>query len=182
MIAWCTDYSTDTSLTTLWHQILSKSGLAKALSEVFLSISTSKIAHVFINEAFDVSLQIPQVVSIADLPTAIEPQMPGVWLTTANSIENDELDGITLAKHFALLLLDDVGDILRDIDHEHGPKEVSHPLAEFVQLVKPTMSYVAIVWSILPVPAVMRLIFEDSCKCPSSTTSRSDASSSCRVT
>ncbi len=138
-----THRSIDTSMTTLWHQILSKSGLAKALSEVYLSISTSKIAHVFINEAFDVSLQIPQIANIADLPTAIEPQMPGVWLTTANSVENDEsLDGITLARHFALLLLDDVNNILRDIDHEHGPKEVSHPLAEFVQIVKPTMSYV----------------------------------------
>ena len=68
--------------------------------------------------------------------------MPGLWLTTASSIEEDdeELDGTILAKHFALLLLDDVENILKDIDHEHGPREVSHPLAQFVQIVKPTMS------------------------------------------
>ena len=128
---------------TLWHDILCRSSLAKALSEVYLSISTSKIAHVFINDTLDISLQIPQVSSIAELPSVMEPQMPGVWLTTANSLEEDEsLDGITLAKHFALLLLDDVENILKDIDHDLGPKEVSHPLAEFVQIVKPTMSYV----------------------------------------
>lgn len=135
----------DTVMSSLWHQILTRSSLAKALSEVYLSISTSKIAHVFINDTFDVSLQIPQISSISELPTAIEPQMPGVWLTTANSLGEDDgesLDGISLAKHFALLLLDDVDNIVKDIDHEHGPKEVSHPLAEFVQIVKPTMSYV----------------------------------------
>jgi hypothetical protein len=125
----------------LWHRILSQSSLAKALSEVYLSISTSRIAHVFINDAFDTSLQIPQISHISELPTSIEPQRPGVWLTTANSLEDDEsLDGLMLAKHFALLLLDDVDNILKDIDHEHGPKEVAHPLADFVRLVKPTMS------------------------------------------
>lgn len=113
------------------------------MSEVYHSISTSKIAHIFINNTFDVSLQIPQITSISELPTAIEPQVPGTWLTTASSIEDDEsLDSNTLAKHFALLLLDDVERILKDIDHEHGSRDVSHPLAEFVQIVKPTMSYV----------------------------------------
>ena len=149
-----------------------------------MSISRSKIAHVFINEAFDVSLQIPQTPSIAELPTAIEPQMPGVWLTTANSVEvDDSMDGFTLAKHFALLLLDDVENILKDIDHEHSPKEVSHPLAEFVQIVKPTMSYVSSpcrrLWS-SNCPGSDRLTAF--CKCPKLTTSPSDASSSCLVT
>lgn len=130
-------------MATLWHQILSKSTLAKALSEIFLSISASKIAHVFISDALDCSLQIPQVSSISELPTVIEPQMPGLWLTTANSFDQDDESinsNIVLAKHFALLLLDDVENILKDIDHEHGPREVSHPLADFVQIVRPTMS------------------------------------------
>lgn len=133
------------SSNTLWKQILAKSSLAKAMSEVYHSISTSRIAHVFINKTFDRSLQIPQISSISELPTVIEPQMPGTWLTTASSIEDDEsLDSNTLAKHFALLLLDDVDNILKDIDHEHGSRDLSHPLAEFVQIVKPTMSYVFI--------------------------------------
>ncbi len=159
-------YQKDTSLNTLYHHVLTASNLARALSEVYLSISTSKIAHVFLDDGSELSLQIPQVTSIAELPSTIEPQMPGVWVTTANSLEDEEnLDGLTLAKHFALLLLDDVENILKDIDleyvghdeHENGDGERksgsgtksgtmsmknSHALARFVQLVRPTMSYV----------------------------------------
>ncbi|KAI9884378.1 MAG: hypothetical protein M1823_003832 [Watsoniomyces obsoletus] len=167
------------SLNTLYHNILTQSNLARALSEVYLSISTSKIAHVFLDDGSELSLQIPQVTSIAELPSSIEPQMPGVWVTTANSLEEEEegLDGFTLAKHFALLLLDDVENILKDIDLEYTGfdndqpenntgrggnssnigdkvgrrrpggggmnmnKRNSHALARFVQLVRPTMSF-----------------------------------------
>lgn len=148
-------------MTTLWHQILTKSTLAKALSEVYLSISASKIAHIFINDTLDCSLQIPQISSISELPTAIEPQMPGLWLTTANSFDHDDESvdsNIVLAKHFALLLLDDVENILKDIDHEHGPREVSHPLADFVQTVKPTMSYVSSLIARAGLPSLLSVL------------------------
>ncbi|KAI9801009.1 MAG: hypothetical protein M1825_003543 [Sarcosagium campestre] len=133
---------TGTPMPFLWTEILSKSSLAKAMSEVFLSISASKIAHVFIGDSFDVSLQIPQPDSISRLPTIKDPQMPGLWLTTANIFDEDEdLDEKELAKQFGLLLLDDVDNILRDIDTENGPPELSSPLVEFVRIVKPTMSF-----------------------------------------
>ncbi|KAI9849504.1 MAG: Nitrogen permease regulator 3 [Sclerophora amabilis] len=133
------------SMTKLWNLILVRSSLAKAMSEVFISISASKIAHVFLNDHFDVSLQIPQVQSIADLPSYIEPQMPGVWLTTADSFDEDEdSEHNTIAKHFALLLLDDVENIVRDINTEPGPPKISDPLVKFVRIVKPTMSFLEI--------------------------------------
>ncbi|KAI9838465.1 MAG: Nitrogen permease regulator 3 [Thelocarpon superellum] len=130
-------------MSSLWHSILSRSGLAKALSGVFLSISTSKIAHVFINDRFDVSLQIPQLASISVLPSIVEPQMPGVWLTTAN-IYNEEDDGVeenTFARYSSLLLLDDVENIVKDIDRENGPPPLANSLVKFVNIVKPTMSF-----------------------------------------
>ncbi|KAI9811527.1 MAG: Nitrogen permease regulator 3 [Thelocarpon impressellum] len=134
-----------TPMTSLWPAIVRKSGLAKALVDVFLAIASSKIAHVFISDQrFDVSLQIPQVTSISAMPSAIEPQMPGVWLTTADVHEDDEgaeESSTRLAKHFSLLLLDDVDNILKDIEREPSPLPLASSLAKFVKLVKPTMSF-----------------------------------------
>ncbi|KAI9819740.1 MAG: Nitrogen permease regulator 3 [Phylliscum demangeonii] len=140
---------------TLWDQVLAGSGLAKVLSEVYLAISGSQIAHVVLNTHYDISLQIPQLTSLARLPTAIEPQLPGLWLTTADRISPDDemdagVDEITLAKLFGLLLLDEVDNIIRDMDQDHhgglgtaaaAGAGTSHPLAEFVRAVKPTMSF-----------------------------------------
>ncbi|KAI9674795.1 MAG: Nitrogen permease regulator 3 [Caeruleum heppii] len=130
------------SMTSLWHDIIAQSGLAKAISEVFLCISTSKIAHVFLNDTFDVSLQIPQISSISVLPSLVDPQMPGVWLTTADFFDEDEDDGSrSIARHFGLLLLDEVENILKDIDLDHGPAAIGKSLVNFIKVIKPTMSF-----------------------------------------
>ena len=130
-------------MNSLWLQILTKSSLARTLSEVYSAISTSKIAHVLIGDRFDMSLQIPQVSSISVLPSVIEPQMPGVWLTTANMYDDDEnVEDSQLAKHFSLLLLDDVDNILKDIEKDQGSLPLASSLAKFVKIVKPTMSLV----------------------------------------
>ncbi|KAI9761370.1 MAG: bHLH/Zip transcription factor [Chaenotheca gracillima] len=135
----------DMTITRLWNLILTKSTLAKAMSEVYLSVSASRIAHVFLNDHFDVSLQIPRVQTITDIPSYIEPQMPGLWITTANSFDQDEdSEHNTVAKNFALLLLDEVENIVRDINAEHGPPKISNPLVKFVRIAKPTMSFLEI--------------------------------------
>jgi nitrogen permease regulator 3-like protein len=123
--------------------MLAKSNLAKVLSDVYVSIGSSKIAHVIINNAFDVSLQIPIITETAVLPSITDLKMPGLWLTTANSLSDDEDemgDNSMLAKHFALLFLDDVDTILKEL--ESDPKELSASLAHYVRCSKPTMSYV----------------------------------------
>ncbi|KAI9790665.1 MAG: Nitrogen permease regulator 3 [Piccolia ochrophora] len=131
-----------TPMSSLWSTILAKSTLAKALSEVFVSISTSKIAHVFIGDTYDLSLQIPQIDSISRLPTMKEHHMPGLWLTTAHCFDKDEeIDDVELSKHFGLLLLEDVDAIIKDIDTENGPPRLSQPLVDFVRIVKPTLSF-----------------------------------------
>jgi hypothetical protein len=127
----------------LWQSILTKSSLAKGMSEVYHSISSSKIAHVIVNNSFDVSLQIPIITETSVLPSIIEPQMPGLWLTTANSFDDDEnVEDNMLAKHFALLFLDDVSTILKEIETE--PKDLSGPLAHYVRCSKPTMSFLQV--------------------------------------
>ncbi|KAI9814423.1 MAG: Nitrogen permease regulator 3 [Pycnora praestabilis] len=132
-----------TSINTLWSSILSKSSLALAISKVYSSISASKIAHVLISSS-SVSLQIPQIISTPVLPTITEPQMPGLWLTTANSRfdDTDALPTTNLAKHFALLLLDDEASILKDISNERS--ELSGPLEHYIRSSKPTLSFLQV--------------------------------------
>jgi nitrogen permease regulator 3-like protein len=130
-------------MNALWQSILSTSSLAKGMSEVYHSIASSKIAHVIINNSFDVSLQIPIITETSVLPSIIETQMPGLWLTTANSFDDDEsVEDNMLAKHFALLFLDDVSTILKEIETE--PKDLSGPLAHYVRCSKPTMSFLQV--------------------------------------
>src|SRR2546421_12075921 len=117
-------------MNTLWQSIIHESSLARAISEVFISISASKIAHVFIGDAFDISLQIPVPVSIQNLPTIREKAWPGLWLTTANSFEDDEhLEHSSLAKHFALLLLDEEEKILAEVQDES--RNISSALTQY---------------------------------------------------
>jgi hypothetical protein len=130
-------------MSVLWPNILAQSTLAKAISEVFHSISTSKIAHVFFNDNFDISLQIPQIGEISILPSLLDPQLPGLWLTTANSYDQDENDSDNmLAKHFALLLLDSPSTILKEVEDE--AKQLSAPLAHYIRCSKPTLSFLQV--------------------------------------
>lgn len=130
------------SLTTMYHQILSQSSLAKAISTLYNSISNSRIAHINISPALSLSLQIPIPTSISILPGPIAPQLPGLWLTTATSLPTDDDINTTssqLASHFTLLLLSDLSSILSDINATASP--LTEPLTHFLRASKPTKSF-----------------------------------------
>lgn len=134
----------DNSLATMYHQILSQSSLAKAISTLFNSISNSKIAHINLSPASSLSLQIPIPTSTSVLPSPIAPQLPGLWLTTAASLPTDDDMNTTSSQlaHFALLLLSDLSSILSDISATASP--LTEPLTHYLRVSKPTKSILQI--------------------------------------
>jgi hypothetical protein len=125
--------------------MLSQSSLAKAISTLFHSISDSKIAHVHLSSTLSLSLQIPIPTSTSILPSPIAPQLPGLWLTTANSLPtDDDVDTTTsqLASHFTLLLLCDLSTILTDINATASP--LTDPLTHYLRVSTPTKSFLQI--------------------------------------
>jgi len=124
-------------ISSLWANIIARSSLAKSIVQVYDKISASRIAHVNLNNAFDVSFQIPQAISTSSIPTATEPQMPGLWLTTATLLDEDDAESY-LSPHSALLLLEDEETIIKEI--ESDAKALSVPLVTFIRTLKPTKS------------------------------------------
>jgi hypothetical protein len=122
---------------SLWPNILNKSPLAKAIAITYNQISANKIAHVNLSDAFDTSFQIPQAISTPYIPTPTEPQIPGLWLTTATLLDDDDMDTM-LSPHSALLLLQDDEVILKEV--ESDGKELSGPLSFFIRNLTPTKS------------------------------------------
>src|SRR5690606_3489691 len=94
-----------------------------------------------------ISLQIPPLTSTSYLPTGTETAYPGLWLTTADSVTPGDDDTAAevsapnqvLAKHFALLLLDNEANILRDIEASAGA--LGRPLAHYIRCSKPTKTF-----------------------------------------
>jgi len=121
---------------TLWPTILKSSTLAKSIAITFDAISHNKIAHVNFGMDFDISFQIPQTIATATIATPYDPQMPGLWLTTATMLDDDE-DPI-LSPHSALLLLEDGDALLKEV--ESDAKELSGPLAFLIRHLTPTKS------------------------------------------
>lgn len=116
------------------------------MRDVFDAISENRIANIHLDTrpSIDFSVQIPVPYCLRTLPTIQEQSMPGLWITTANSLELDE-DGLPtqyLSKHFALLLLDDEEKIISDIQAEAA--ELADPLIQFIKISKPTLSYAVI--------------------------------------
>ncbi|OJJ49627.1 hypothetical protein ASPZODRAFT_109194 [Penicilliopsis zonata CBS 506.65] len=135
----------------LYSELLSQSSLARAISIVFNSISASKIASVPLNQQVSISLQIPPLTSTAYLPGPTDISYPGLWLTTADSVtpsddmaggENEAAPHQVLAKHFALLLLDNEATILKDIEASGGA--LAPTLAHYIRHSKPTKSFAQI--------------------------------------
>ncbi|KAH0172643.1 hypothetical protein KCU67_g1645, partial [Aureobasidium melanogenum] len=124
-----------TPMSVLWPNLISGCSLAKAIAILYTSIASNKIAHISIGEGFEASIQIPQAISTPYVPTPTEPQLPGLWLTTANSLSDD---GQSLSPHAALLLLEDKDVMLKDI--EGDGKELGSPLAFFIRELTPTKS------------------------------------------
>lgn len=138
VIFWCTCLSKIGAPTyMLWPNVQQASTLAKAMTLVFDATSDSKIAHVNLDNAFDIAFQIPQPEATPFISTATEPQVPGLWLTTAPFTGDEESDPI-LNPHSALLLLEDGETLIKEI--ENDDKELSGPLAWFVRNVTPTKS------------------------------------------
>ncbi|KAL1644661.1 Nitrogen permease regulator 3 [Diplodia intermedia] len=129
-------------MSMLWHSIISSSPLAKAIAIIYDAISNNKIAHINLATLADASYQIPQAPSTPYIPRPTEPQMPGLWLTTANlPDENAEPDAgftVALTPHSALLLLEDKETLLKEI--EGDAKEHSAQLAFYISNLEPTRS------------------------------------------
>lgn len=134
-----------TSMSVLWDTILQKSSLARTLKDVYTSISSDNIAVVNLQSDPPVrlSVQIPKPYFTSMLPEFDEPSQPGLWITTANFIGDQEKEfddeSSLLSKHFALLLLDDEEKTIADIQSDGG--ELAAPLLEYLKIVRPTLSF-----------------------------------------
>ena len=132
-------------LASLYHELLKGSSLAKAIANVYSSISNCRIAHISLTPALSLSLQIPVPTSTSELPNLISHQLPGLWLTTATSIPLDDgahVSSSQLASHFTLLLLSDLSSILSDVQSTDSP--LAEPLAHYLSVSKPTKSFLQI--------------------------------------
>ncbi|CAI6253355.1 unnamed protein product [Periconia digitata] len=130
------------SLTGTWQKIISTSPLAKSITTLFEAVSHDKIAHIHFDASFNSSFQIPQADSTPYLPNALEPQMPGLWLTTSNVVADNE-DGAPMTQHAALLLLDDPDIIIRDLQSS-GDKNYAAILGFYIRSIVPTKSLLKI--------------------------------------
>jgi nitrogen permease regulator 3-like protein len=128
-------------LTATWRKVVSVSPLAKSLATLFDAISNDKIAHIHFDASFNTSFQIPQADSTPYLPNALEPQMPGLWLTTSNVVMEDDVNEAPMTQHAALLLLEDPEVILKDIQ---GDKNSAAALAYYIRNIVPTKSLLKI--------------------------------------
>ena len=135
-------------MATLYKGILEQSSLARAIASIFNAISASKIAGpLMLTPDTQPTFQIPPVGSISVLPSLTDPPcLPGLWLTTANSVNDEHLSmnvqssvSLYLAKHFALLLLDNEQTILRDIATSAGP--LAPQLINYIRSSPPTKSF-----------------------------------------
>lgn len=129
-------------LASLYHELLKGSSLAKAIANVYSSISNCRIAHISLTSALSLSLQIPVPSSTSVLPNLISHQLPGLWLTTATSIPLDDgahVSGSQLASHFTLLLLSDIPSILADV--QSTDTALAEHLADYLDASKPTKSF-----------------------------------------
>ncbi|RYO28783.1 Nitrogen permease regulator 3 [Alternaria arborescens] len=131
---------TNESLTATWKKIVSISPLAKSIAIMFDAISHDKIAHIHFDATFNTSFQIPQADSTPYLPTTIEPQMPGLWLTTSNVILDD--DDAPMTQHAALLLLEDAEVLIKDLGGDAGGNAAA--IAFYIRNIVPTKSLLKI--------------------------------------
>ncbi|KAL4942291.1 hypothetical protein BDV06DRAFT_165462 [Aspergillus oleicola] len=139
-----------TSLNNLYSELINQSSLARAICTLFTSISASKIASVTLSPQVSISLQIPPLTSTPYLPGPTDQAYPGLWLTTADSIspaddpmaDENIAPHQVLARHFALLLLDNEATIIKDVEAAGGT--LAAPLVHYIRCSKPTKSFVQI--------------------------------------
>ncbi|KAI5291731.1 Nitrogen permease regulator 3 [Ascosphaera aggregata] len=138
------------SIHELYAELHAKSSLVRAIATIYENISQSRIASVKLTPETTMSLQIPPIISTPDLPSATEPAYPGLWLTSVETLGGrgasmSDPEGMDrpamLAKHFALLLLVDEKQILKDIDMT---TTFGLRLAHYIRVTKPNKSFVQI--------------------------------------
>ncbi|KAL4905819.1 nitrogen permease regulator 3 [Aspergillus multicolor] len=153
-----------TSLNNLYTDLISQSSLARAICTLYTSISASKIASVTLSPDVSISLQIPPLTSTPYLPGPTDQAYPGLWLTTADSIspaddpmtDDNSAPHQVLAKHFALLLLDNEATIIKDVEAAGGA--LAPPLVHYIRCSSPTKSFVQISQiSGMPLPTIQFL-------------------------
>ncbi|KAF1840669.1 uncharacterized protein K460DRAFT_370639 [Cucurbitaria berberidis CBS 394.84] len=131
---------TNESLTATWRKIVSTSPLAKSIAIMFDAISHDKIAHIHFDATFNTSFQIPQADSTPYLPNSLEPQMPGLWLTTSNVVLED--DEAPMTQHATLLLLEDTETLIKDLGGESTGNAAA--IAFYIRNIIPTKSLLKI--------------------------------------
>jgi len=146
-------------LNKLYHDLISQSSLARAIATLYNSISGLRIAHLSLTPLLSLSLQIPVATSISILPTPLLPQLPGLWLTTANSMPTDDEAQTTstqLGSHFTLLLLSDLHSILADANATSSP--ITNALTHYLRVSTSTKSFYQISQSSgIPLPEIQFL-------------------------
>jgi hypothetical protein len=131
---------TSESITATWRKIVSTSPLAKSIAIMFDAISHDKIAHIHFDATFNTSFQIPQADSTPYLPNVLEPQMPGLWLTTSNVILEE--DHAPMTQHAALLLLEDAEVLIKDLGGDATGNAAA--IAFYIRNIIPTKSLLKI--------------------------------------
>ncbi|PQE06462.1 hypothetical protein CJF32_00002389 [Rutstroemia sp. NJR-2017a WRK4] len=133
-------------MSQLWSQILVKSTLADAIRDVYDAVVNNNIATVYFDTKppIDLSLHIPIPTFLASFPSSLERSKPGVLLSSANPLVDEEgnPDPTQLDKHFALLLLEDEEDVIAEISSEDN--ELSAPLIQVIKWAKPTLSFLQV--------------------------------------
>ncbi|KAF1937052.1 hypothetical protein EJ02DRAFT_438131 [Clathrospora elynae] len=131
---------TNASLTATWRTIVSTSPLAKSIAIMFDAISHDKIAHIHFDATFNTSFQIPQADSTPYLPNALEPQMPGLWLTTSNVVLED--NDAPMTQHATLLLLEDAEVLIKHLGGDSTGNAAA--IAFYIRSIIPTKSLLKI--------------------------------------
>ncbi|BFZ63897.1 Nitrogen permease regulator 3 [Saitoella coloradoensis] len=144
--------STETSYSDLWQQIVRASNLAATMASIFDSIAAHSVAHINVNSAIDLCLQIPLVTYSPHLPVDPDSYSINAPLLTTSTLAltfhgsiQDHLDveesvDPLITPHFGLLLLDEPQKILQDLP----PADSNSVLAQFVKNVKPTQSFLQV--------------------------------------
>ena len=134
--------SEEPPLGKIYHDLIAQSSLARAIATLYNSVSNLRIAHLSLTPSLSLSLKIPIPTSISMLPTPLSPQLPGLWLTTADSMPRDDdvqTTGTQLGSHFTLLLLADLNSILSDVNAGSSP--FADALTDYLRVSKPTKSF-----------------------------------------
>lgn len=170
-------YAPGASPSATWAGIEATSSLARALATVYDAVAAGQIAHVSLGHSLDLSLQIPRPTSTPHAPTPTDPQLPGLWLSTANvadttaALAGDDEDmadsddatadpqPTSISPHAAILLLTPTETLLKDVANT-AHRSLAGPLDYFVRHLTPTRTLLQLsstTCSALPLASLQQL-------------------------